>query len=184
VSAGQGARPGPRVVVAPPVPALLPSYSSLTDPVAALRAASVAAVAWLGDPVEVVADSPQARRVGEALVAAARDGVPGGPRPAPGGTPRLLVMANGSARRSEKAPGHLDERSFAFDDTLGQAIGKGDLRTLAELDLGLGADLLTAGLGGLAGLSGRGLTVRESTTDYADDPFGVMYWVVRWQCDS
>jgi hypothetical protein len=213
---------GRRVVVAPPVPALLPAYASLTDPVADLRAACLAAVAWLGPDVEVVADDEQARRVGAWLLGA-RGGFetgagrppqpPGGgvgrpPQPPGGGAgrppqppedgagrpprppgdesvaPDLLVLANGSACRSEKAPGHLDERAGAFDAALGRALADGDLEALARLDPALAEDLLAAGVAGLAGLAARGLRVAEAEVDHADDPFGVMYWVVRWQCES
>ena len=91
-------------------------------------------------------------------------------------------MANGSACRSERAPGHLDERAAAFDEELGAALAAGDTAALARLDLALGDELLASGLRGLAGLSG--MRVAEATVDHADDPFGVMYWVVRWQCES
>ena len=48
-----------RVVIAPPVPALLPDYAGREDPVGPLRAALKQAVAWLGDgPVRVVAQAP------------------------------------------------------------------------------------------------------------------------------
>jgi hypothetical protein len=167
-----------RIVVAPPVPALLPAHSSLADPVAELRDACLAAMAWLGPEAEVVADDDQARRVGEWLLGPGRP-----PRPPVGGAgPGLLVMANGSACRSERAPGHLDERAAAFDEELGAALAAGDTAALARLDLALGDELLASGLRGLAGLSG--MRVAEATVDHADDPFGVMYWVVRWQCES
>lgn len=170
-----------RVVVVPPVPALLPAYASLTDPVADLRAACLAAVEWLGPSVEVLADDDLGRRVGEWLLAS-RDG-----RLAASSSddrPDLLVLANGSACRSEKAPGHLDERAAAFDDRLGAALARGDLGALADIDVELGRELLAAGLTSLAGLAGWGLEVASATVDLDDDPFGVKYWVVRWQCES
>lgn len=57
----------------------------------------------------------------------------------------LVVVADGSARRGEKAPGHLDERAFAFDDALVGALRGGDPATLLDLDPVLGADLLAHG---------------------------------------
>ena len=45
-----------RVVLVPGVLALLPEYAGLEDPVAELRAACLAAVAWLGPDVTVLAD--------------------------------------------------------------------------------------------------------------------------------
>ena len=59
-----------RVVLVPGVPALLPAYAGLSDPVAELRAACRAAVEWLEGPVAVVADAP-GRRVADHLLAEA-----------------------------------------------------------------------------------------------------------------
>ena len=165
---------GPRVVIAPPVPALLGRYASLQDPVGPLRAACAGAVGWLDEPVRVLADDGQGHAVAESLL--------GRPADAAGGN--LLVMANGSACRTEKAPGHLDPRAAGFDARLGALLAAGDLAGLAALDRGLGRDLLAAGLESLAGLQALGLQVASATIDYDDDPFGVQYWVVRWQCES
>ena len=52
---------------------------------------------------------------GDRVAAALLDATPGVGR----GGRAYLVVGNGSARRSEKAPGHLDERAVAFDDALG-----------------------------------------------------------------
>lgn len=60
----------------------------------------------------------------------------------------LLVVADGSARRTEKAPGHLDERAASVDDAIVSAIrdsASGGLGHLLELDPELCADLLVAG---------------------------------------
>jgi hypothetical protein len=174
-----------RVVIVPPVPALLPAYASLSDPVADLRAACMAAVSWLAPDVEVVADDELGRRVGESLLSASalRDG-----RFAPSsGTasgPDLLVLANGSGCRTEKAPGHLDERAAEFDHFLGDLLARGDVAGLAGLDVALGAELLATGLVSLTGLAARGLSVETAKVDHDEDPYGVKYWVVRWTCES
>ncbi|PVG84869.1 hypothetical protein DDE18_02505 [Nocardioides gansuensis] len=176
-----------RVVVVPPVPALLSRYASLTDPVPELRAACVSAVAWLveHDDARIVAADDQARRIGEELLA---QGLAGRVASASERietrieTGNILVMANGSARRSEKAPGHLDERSFGFDSEVEAALAAGDAAALGGLDARLGAELLASGIGALATLAD--LTVTRAVMDYADDPFGVRYWVVRWECAS
>lgn len=162
-----------RVVLVPGVLALLPEHASLVDPVAELRAACLAAVRWLDGPVQVVGDE-QGVRVGEALLAAA--GV--STRRASGGS--VLVVGNGSARRSEKAPGHLDERAHAFDAALGAGLRAGDL---SGVDLSLADELLAAveGIRQLPGLLGPGA---EVVVDYDDDPFGVQYWVMRFSCGS
>jgi hypothetical protein len=91
---------------------------------------------------------------------------------------RLLVMANGSACRGEKAPGHLDERSFAYDERIEKALAGGDSATLAEIE----PDLLAAGIPQLRRLGAAALAVRAADVLYAGDPYGVRYWVVTWDC--
>ncbi|MGL5817759.1 MAG: hypothetical protein ACRCYR_09375 [Phycicoccus sp.] len=70
-----------------------------------------------------------------------------GPSPRGVGTASsaLVVVADGSARRGEKAPGHLDERAFAFDDALVAALGGADPAALLALDATRAADLLADG---------------------------------------
>jgi aromatic ring-opening dioxygenase LigB subunit len=90
----------------------------------------------------------------------------------------LLVMAEGSARRSRKAPGYLDERSAAFDAEVGRAILDGDLRALLALDAGLARELMATGRPAwqvLAGAANGGHP--DSLIRYDDDPFGVAYLV-------
>lgn len=167
-----------RVVVVPSTLALLPAYASLDDPVADLRAAVDAAVAWAQEPGPVVgvAGSPAGQRVIDHLVGAPTDAVPG-----------LLVAAGGSAMRTEKAPGAFDERAEAFDAGVGTALATGDLDALATIDLTLAAELW-AGDDALAlaslgrRLSRNGTRVTEVQVDYDAAPYGVQYWVVRWQC--
>jgi hypothetical protein len=90
----------------------------------------------------------------------------------------LLVMADGSARRGLKAPGYLDERSFAFDAQVTEAIRAGDMAPLLALDASLGRDLMATGrpawqvLAGAIGEQRPGSVIR-----YCDDPFGVAYLV-------
>lgn len=193
------------VVVVPSAPALLASYAGITDPVAELRAASLEAVAWLVarsrrivilgaavDPVNLARGvvDPLSLRVGRSLLAgdvAVVESEQPGPLPDLRDGDGLLVVADGSARRGEKAPGHIDERSFAFDASIEQALTSGDTAALAALDAGLGAELLVGGvpalraLGARVGAAGR---VESAQIDYAADPFGVQYWVVRWTCGS
>jgi hypothetical protein len=57
----------------------------------------------------------------------------------------LLVMADGSARRGPRAPGHLDERAAAFDAAVERAIRDGDLAALAAVDPALAADVMATG---------------------------------------
>ncbi|MCW2845615.1 MAG: hypothetical protein JWN22_3531 [Nocardioides sp.] len=167
----------------PGVLALLPEYAGLVDPVAELRAACLAALAWLGDGVVVVADAQGARVAVALLAATGHFGAI-----APEGQPAdasYLVVANGSARRSEKAPGHLDERAFEFDQAVGTALRAPDPAALARVDASLGEELLAGHVAGLHAL-GELLTSEHHTVsvDYDDDPFGVQYWVMRWTCES
>ena len=166
----------------PGVLALLPEYAGLTDPVAELRAACEKAVAWLEGPVEIVADA-QGRRVAEHLLAAV-----GSPEASHSDqrngadTAAYLVVANGSAKRSEKAPGHLDGRAVAFDQGLARLLREGRSESLQQIDLELADELWATvaplvELGGIADL-GPGEMI------YDDDPFGVQYWVMRWTCES
>ena len=176
-----------RVVLVPGVLALLPEYAGLEDPVAELRAACLEAVAWLGGAVTVVADE-QGARVAEALLSAA--GVsrlaPLAPQPTdaslaaqPPAASAYLVVGNGSACRTEKAPGHLDDRAADFDEALGAALTSPDPDALAGIDQDLARELW-ASTGAVPQLS-RILTAdAEATVDYDDDPYGVQYWVIRW----
>lgn len=166
---------GRRVVVIPGAPVLLTQYASITDPVADLRAACRDALAWLGDDVRILADDEQGVRIAAGLLGRAPSASPDAD---------VVVVANGSARRTEKAPGHLDPRAAAFDAHVAGLLDAGDLAGLAALDLGLADELLTAGLGLFTTLEKEGFVVQGGGTDRAEDPFGVMYWVVRWQCAS
>jgi hypothetical protein len=58
----------------------------------------------------------------------------------------LLVMGDGSARRSEQAPGYVDPRAAAFDAGVADALATGDAAALRSLDPALGAELLASGV--------------------------------------
>jgi hypothetical protein len=93
------------------------------------------------------------------------------------------VVANGTAKRSEKAPGHLDDRCAPFDAVVDEALRAGDPAPLAALDADLGADLWAFDVPAFREL-GRLPGPFQAEVDYAGDPFGVQYWVVRWTCGS
>ncbi len=169
-----------RVVIAPPVPALLPDYAGREDPVGPLRAALTQAVAWLGDgPMRVVAQAPsevdRSRGIQQSL--GARIALSLGLTLTDDPSAPLLVFASGSAMRTEKAPGFFDERAAAFDAQLDAAIRSG--KGLSNLDLALGEQLWAQGLTGLVDLAGA--EIDDAQVDYADAPYGVAYWVARWQ---
>ncbi|MDT9594067.1 hypothetical protein RDV89_13370 [Nocardioides zeae] len=185
-----------QVLVLPGVPALLPAHAGLTDPVAELRAAALEGVRLLreaSDRVAVVtgpASADDVRRgvtvgAGERVARHLLDGaevtvhteVPAGAR-------AVLVVGNGSATRTEKAPGHLDERAEGFDAALGGALAAADGDRLADLDLDLAAQLW-ADAAPLAALGRRlqaGAAAGERwRTEVLHDgaPYGVQYWVAR-----
>lgn len=162
-----------RIVVVPSTLALLPEYASTDDPVAELREAVAAATAWLvaDAPAAVRGATASAKRIGAELLGGAQGSGPG-----------LLVVANGSAARTEKAPGHLDPRAVDFDAAIGKALAAGDLAALADLDLDLAAELWAPDAAALRGLSGFAPT--STQVDYDDAPYGVQYWVVRFECAS
>ncbi|MGW1203608.1 class III extradiol dioxygenase subunit B-like domain-containing protein [Streptomyces cyaneofuscatus] len=128
---------------------------------------------WAGAPVEGLAvdgRSPavECARAGQELAARA-------------GRVALLVMGDGSACRTLKAPGYLDERAEAFDARATEALASADLAALDALDETLAYELKAAGrapwqlLSGAArgaGLGGRLL--------YEDAPYGVGYTVAAW----
>lgn len=161
-----------RIALVPGCLALLPEHSSLEDPVADLRAACQAALEWLGPDVRLIA-TDQGARVGRALLAARR-------RHDASQEPGVLVVANGSACRSISAPGYLDERAEPFDARLGQALAEPDAHALEATDHQLAGELwaATSVLPELARELRGGATV---SIDYDDAPYGVQYWVMRWQ---
>jgi hypothetical protein len=158
-----------RVVLVPGVLALLPEYASIEDPVADLRAACLAAVGWLGADVTVLADAQGARVAAHLLASTTRSG----------DQPSYLVVGNGSARRSEKAPGFLDDDSFGFDAGLADALTTPDPAALAGIDPTT-SDALLAATDGIRALGDVLTSAHVATVDYDDDPYGVQYWVVRW----
>jgi hypothetical protein len=90
----------------------------------------------------------------------------------------LLVMADGSARRGPRAPGHYDERAAAFDAEVERALRAGDRPALEAIDPALARELLATGRPAWQVLAGatHGAALRSDVM-YAGDPFGVMYFV-------
>jgi hypothetical protein len=90
----------------------------------------------------------------------------------------LLAMADGSARRTLKAPGYLDGRSAPFDAAVERAIRAGDLAALRAIDVGLARDLMATGRPAWQVLAGAARGQQPaSQVRYCDDPFGVSYLV-------
>jgi RimJ/RimL family protein N-acetyltransferase len=90
----------------------------------------------------------------------------------------LLVMADGSARRTLKAPGYLDERSGPFDADIARIIAGTDLSPLLAVDAELARELMATGRPAWQVLAGAARSLRAATEiRYRDDPFGVAYLV-------
>lgn len=90
----------------------------------------------------------------------------------------LLVVGDGSARRSLKAPGYLDARAAGFDAEVVRAVRAGDLDALRRLDAALARDLMANGRPAWQVLAGAlGSRAPAGEILYADDPFGVAYLV-------
>lgn len=94
----------------------------------------------------------------------------------------VIVIADGSARRGEKAPGHLHPDAIAFDDAIDRALREGDVDTLAALDTSRAHELWCDGVPGFHVLAelARGRHVTPDVS-YAEAPYGVAWWVARWQ---
>ncbi len=95
-------------------------------------------------------------------------------------TAALLVLGDGAAARRDGAPGHVDDRSFAYDDAVAAALAAGDADGLAALDPGLGAELLATGrlTWPVAAAAFRPATAELC---WRGDPFGLSYVVALWR---
>lgn len=110
-----------------------------------------------------------------------------GPRTYSTGTPAtegrvaLLVMADGSAKRTTESPGYLDDRAIEFDEHVASALGAGDAEKLRALDLDLANDLWAEGAAPLVTLGHmtKGATITARLRENMA-PFGVGYWVADW----
>jgi hypothetical protein len=96
----------------------------------------------------------------------------------------LVVLGDGSARRSVAAPGHFDDRAEGFDAGVVSALGAADADALAELDLEVGAELMAVGVPAwrvagslLSALPYRGAVLADLA------PYGVGYFVATWLRD-
>ncbi len=94
----------------------------------------------------------------------------------------MLVMGDGSAKRTTTAPGYLDVRAASFDSHVVRALSEPDPASLRAIDPELADDLWVAGrpawhvLAGALEASGEAWSSR---VDYDEAPLGVGYFVVR-----
>jgi hypothetical protein len=93
----------------------------------------------------------------------------------------LLVMGDGSARRSERAPGYVDPRAPAFDASVAAALATGDAAALRGLDPALAAELLAAGAPAWRVTGHAATGPYEAALLHDAAPYGVGYLVATWR---
>jgi hypothetical protein len=99
----------------------------------------------------------------------------------------MLVMGDGSARRSLQGPGYLDDRAEGFDSQVAAALAAADPQGLLDLDADLAGQLLVAGRAAWQVLAGAararqatGVAALSGDVGYAAAPYGVCYLVATW----
>lgn len=95
-------------------------------------------------------------------------------------TVALVVLGDGAAARSQGAPGHIDERSFAFDDAVAAALAAGDGAALTSYDGEVAEALMVTGRH--TWRVARSLLPAPSWAElrHRSDPFGMTYFVALW----
>lgn len=106
-------------------------------------------------------------------------GVPAGPLPE---ASSYLVVGDGTAKRTARAPGHLDDRAEGFDAEVVAALAGGEPTRLAGLDRDLAEVLWVHGLAAWQAAAALPGPWRAAVT-YAEAPYGVGYVVATWQRD-
>jgi hypothetical protein len=98
----------------------------------------------------------------------------------------VLAMGDGSAKRSARAPGYLDERAGPFDAEVARALGEPDPSWLAHhLAPVACAELWVAGRPAWQFLAGAATQTPRATgiaarLHYDAAPYGVGYFVAGW----
>ena len=163
-----------RIVLVPAAPGLLPC-AGLIDPFADARAAAL-------DALRSALQSAGSVAVGGAEDVALSLLAQAGLRASviEEGADLVVVAADGTATRTEKAPGFFDERAAAFDQGIEEALATGDSAALAQLDEDLAEELWCRGVAGFRAMARLLPTPASARVTYADAPYGVAYWVATW----
>lgn len=141
---------------------------------------SLAVGAWLLEHAEWSSAPVEGLGVGEPLAAgrcaeAGRELTRGAARVA------LLVMGDGSACRTLKAPGYLDQRAAGFDAAAARGLAEADTGALMALDAELADELKVSGRAPWQVLAGaaEGAALGGALL-YDEAPYGVGYLVATW----
>jgi hypothetical protein len=134
--------------------------------------------AWLLDRAEWPTTTRSYRQVGPTGAAAGHDEWPA--------ADAWLVMGDGTARLSERAPGGLDPAAIDYDSEVLGALASGDPAALADLDPATGARMMAAGAPAWRAVgaalrtdsSGRRRWTARVLSHQA--PYGVSYLVATW----
>jgi hypothetical protein len=89
----------------------------------------------------------------------------------------VLVVGDGTATRTEKAPGHFDPRAEGYDADVVTGLKAGNL---SDLDADLGRELMVGGLDVWRTVAASVRGTFETDVLYADAPYGVGYVVATW----
>jgi hypothetical protein len=142
--------------------------------------ASLAVAAWLLDHTGWAEAPPAGLGVAESL-SVERCAQAGRDIAGTAGRVALLVMGDGSACRTLKAPGYLDDRAAGFDAEIARALGDADITALQALDAGLARELRASGRAPWQILAGAAENADlGGSLLYDDAPYGVGYLVATW----
>ena len=95
----------------------------------------------------------------------------------------LLVMGDGSARLSVKAPGYFEPGAQAFDDAVDRALSCGDPSALAKLDPDAARVQTASGYDGWQAVAAAVINEGRSTWRakcHYEAPYGVGYFAASW----
>lgn len=160
--------PAGRLAAARFAPALGDASGPVLPTALGLGARLLDEAGWDGPRVLQSVAANESPRACQALGARLASGNPGA---------ALLVLGDGSARRSPAAPGHFDPRAEQFDALVGQAFAAADTEALMSLDPGLADELMAIGRPAWQVLAGAVAPGRRGDLRYADAPLGVGYLV-------
>lgn len=158
-----------------PLPLLIAGW--LREQVSAAQV-SAAQVSVSVSPVSPGTSTAQCRRIGTELAQRLRRA---------GGPVSLLVLGDGAATHTPRAPGSFDSRAQQLDETVAAALAAANPHALLDLDAGLASELLVAGREAwqVAAAAAQSLArAYRGELLYSSAPYGVAYHVALWDAAS